>query len=117
MTTPNTSPPGREVSLVRRSDRSWSLAVPDKVKYVVVISRLRLDLYVEMSRDFAGDPYIKVVLDRRRMERGRRVAARPKSPGDRRQRERRLVEEQHRELATHGYVIVRPTTSSRNSVR
>jgi hypothetical protein len=55
-------------------------------------------------------PSIKVVLDRRRMERGRRVAARPKSPGDRRQRERRVVEEQHRELATYGYVIVRQPT-------
>jgi hypothetical protein len=80
------------------------------VKYVVVISRLRLDLYLELSRDFTGDPYITVVLDRRRMERGRRVAARQKSPGDRRQRERRVVEEQHRELATYGYVIVRPST-------
>jgi hypothetical protein len=44
------------------------------------------------------------------MERGRRVAARPKSSDDRRRRERRVVEEQHRELAAHGYLIVRLPT-------
>jgi hypothetical protein len=74
--------------------------------YVVVISRSRMDLYAELSRDFKDDPLVKIVLDRRVTERGRRTARRPPS-GERRRRDRRVVEDQPRDLETFGYVLVR----------
>jgi hypothetical protein len=102
--------PGRETALVRRSLAATSLEVPGQVRYIVVIARTRVDLYVEMRRDFEDDPSIRVILDRRAMERGRRTPHR-QAPGDRRRRERRVREEHHRELARFGYVLVRAASS------
>jgi hypothetical protein len=111
MAVPIAPNPGGETALVRkRVASSSSPKVAGRLKYIVVISRTRLDLYAEMSRDFHGDPSIKVVLDRRTMERGRRVPRR-QLPDDRRRRDRRVAEEQHRELARFGYVLVRATTT------
>jgi hypothetical protein len=58
---------------------------------------------------FGGDPSIKVILDRRTVERGGAVARR-QSPGDRHRREQPVAEEQHRDLARFGYALVRVTS-------
>lgn len=78
---------------------------PAAVRYLVIVSRERPDLYEELTRRFAGDPTARVFYDRR--------------VGDRRQREHPTADERRgtdRRQSTMqvtaglwlaGYVIVR----------
>ena len=59
-------------------------------KELVVVSREQPELYASLKREFAGDPDVLVVLDRRRADRRTRAAT-PAS--DRRRQERRSYQE------------------------
>ncbi|MBI2217277.1 MAG: hypothetical protein HYU51_08270 [Candidatus Rokubacteria bacterium] len=75
------------------------------VRYLVIVSRERPDLFDELKRRFAGDPTVQVLLDRRVGERRQREHARP---GERRGRDRReATMHVTASLWLAGYVIVR----------
>lgn len=72
----------------------------------MVVSRSRRDLFDTLRHDFAGDPVIDVIMDRRFAERPA-PTAQPDRPDDPRQRERRANPSPQHDLATVGYVLMR----------
>jgi hypothetical protein len=75
------------------------------VRYLVIVSRERPDLFDEMQRRFASDPTVQVLLDRRDGDRRQREHARP---AERRARDRReTTMHVTASLWLAGYVIVR----------
>jgi tetratricopeptide (TPR) repeat protein len=69
---------------------------------LVIVDRTKPELYADLSREFAGDPEIRVILDRRARE--RRLIARGTGP-DRRHDERRRLAIEDR-LRERGLAIV-----------
>jgi hypothetical protein len=72
-------------------------------RLVFIVARERKDLYTSLTRTFADDPTVEVVLDRRGGER-RRAAATPTT--DRRRRDRRVNEDVERAVRERGYAVV-----------
>lgn len=78
---------------------------PAAVRYLVIVSRERPDLYEELSRRFADDPTARVFYDRRAGDRRQRDAP---APTERRRTDRRQATMQVTAgLWLAGYVIVR----------
>jgi hypothetical protein len=74
--------------------------------HLFIVSRQEPGLFSYLSREFAGEPGVTVIYDRRQGE--RRTRAAPESlEVDRRQTDRRLKTELMRQLATLGYAFVR----------
>jgi hypothetical protein len=75
------------------------------VHYLVIVSRERPDIYDEMARRFAEDPTVRVILDRRVVERYQSEGDRQddRSPGERRTTAMQVTAS----LWLAGYVIVR----------
>jgi hypothetical protein len=77
-------------------------------RHLFIVSREAPDLFTYLSREFAGEPDVTVILDRRQGERRRGLE--PREAGrtdDRRQTDRRLKAEIASQLATLGYAFVR----------
>jgi hypothetical protein len=72
-----------------------------------IVSRRQPDLYGYLSRQFASEPDMKVILDRRMGERRRGRAPAPPS-AERRQADRRRNDEVVLQLLTMGYAFARP---------
>jgi hypothetical protein len=90
--------------LTWRGDFGYKKPMP---AHVFVVSRHQPDLYAYLSREFAAEEDVRVLLDRRQGER-RRVGDRRRLPrGDRRQTDRRLRGEVPGQINTLGYAFVR----------
>jgi hypothetical protein len=77
------------------------------VNHLFIVSRRLPDLHRYLSREFATEADVEVILDRRHGER-RSGSARPEMPrGDRRRTERRNHDDLGGELNTLGYAFVR----------
>jgi hypothetical protein len=77
------------------------------VNHLFIVSRQLPDLYRYLSREFATEADVEVILDRRQGER-RSCGDRPAMPrGDRRRTERRNHADLGGELSTLGYAFVR----------
>ncbi len=75
------------------------------VRYLVIVSRERPELYDELTRRFSDDPTVEVIVDRRVAERRQRDVERG---NDRRTSDRRQATMQvTASLWLAGYVIVR----------
>jgi hypothetical protein len=75
-------------------------------QHLFIVSRQQPGLFTYLSREFAGEPEVTVILDRRQGER----RARPEADaleGNRRSCDRRLKAEIVSQLATLGYAFVR----------
>jgi hypothetical protein len=72
-------------------------------RLVFIVARERKDLFASLTRTFADDPAVEVVLDRRGGER-RRAAAAPAT--DRRRRDRRANADVERAVRERGYAVV-----------
>ena len=72
-------------------------------KLVFVVAPGQRRLFESLSRTFAGDDSVQVVLDRRSGER-RQQGARP--PADRRRADRRRRRDVEEKLASRGYAVV-----------
>jgi hypothetical protein len=75
-------------------------------RLLFIVSRHQPDLYAHLCRQFAAEPDMKVVLDRRRGERRRDSAPRPDS-AERRQGDRRQNIDVAHQLLTMGYAFAR----------
>jgi len=73
-----------------------------KPRHLYVVATDRRDLFESLRRQFADDPNVEVILDRRE---GARVAPRPATPAERRRADRRQMEQSHL-LRTLGVVLV-----------
>ena len=58
-------------SLEEELARLWNVSQIALVRHVYVVPRDRPELEAQLAREFAGDPEVEVVLDRRRGERRR----------------------------------------------
>jgi hypothetical protein len=75
-------------------------------RHLFIVSRHEPGLFSYLSREFAGEPEVTVILDRRQCE--RRAGGEPGAPVvNRRQGERRVKSELVDKLATLGYAFVR----------
>ena len=72
-----------------------------------IVSRRQPDLYEYLRRQFASEPDMKVMLDRRTVERRRTGPSRPEPP-ERRAGDRRRNHEVTHQLLTMGYALARP---------
>jgi hypothetical protein len=77
-------------------------------RFLYVVARDRLDLYERLAAEFARDPGIAVILDRRgeRRQGERRQGAGRDTPGPRRGGERRRRQDLQLELRTAGCFMV-----------
>ena len=72
-----------------------------------IVSRRQPDLFGYLSRQFATEPDMKVMLDRRLSERRQGASPQPLRT-ERRQAERRRNSEAAHQLLTMGYAVARP---------
>jgi len=77
------------------------------VNHLFIVSRQLPDLYRYLSREFATEADVEVILDRRHGERRSRGDRAPLPGGDRRRTERRNQADLSGELSTLGYAFVR----------
>ena len=76
------------------------------MRHLFIVSRDQPALFAYLSREFAGEPEVTVILDRRQGERPSPEGAQP-ADGDQRQTERRAAPGLVRQLSTLGYAFVR----------
>ena len=76
---------------------------PDRVRQLIIVARHRKDLYAQFKRSFSGNETVRVLLDRRIVE--RRTRSGSYAP-DRRNGERRSLPEIDKLLRTVGWAIV-----------
>lgn len=76
-------------------------------RHLFIVARQRTDVYGVLSRDFARDPNVGVILDRRH---GERRAAGETGGGERRRTERRSFEEKPG-LETHGFGLAKTSAA------
>lgn len=74
-------------------------------RHLFIVARQRPDVYAVLSREFAREREVEVILDRRIGDRRQGEAS---VPADRRQAERRSFQERAN-LATHGFGVA-PTS-------
>jgi hypothetical protein len=74
--------------------------------HLFIVSRHEPGLFSYLSREFAGEPGITVIFDRRQSERRAGQESGPDT-ADRRQGDRRLRSELGDQLSTLGYAFVR----------
>jgi hypothetical protein len=72
-----------------------------------IVSRRQPDLHAYVARQFASEPEMQVLLDRRRAQRRRPGAPAPAAV-ERRQGDRRRDAEAAHQLLTMGYALARP---------
>lgn len=72
-------------------------------RHLFIVARQRTEVYDVLARDFARDPHVSVLLDRRH---GERRAAGPTAGGERRRTERRSFQEKP-SLDTHGFGLAK----------
>ena len=77
------------------------------MNHLFIVSRQLPDLYRYLSREFATEADVKVILDRRHGERRSRDDRATMPSGDRRRTERRNHADLSGELSTLGYAFVR----------
>jgi hypothetical protein len=75
-------------------------------QHLFIVSRQQPDLYSYLSREFSGEPEVRVILDRRQGER-RQGNGHAGDIVERRQAQRRASDETHTKLASVGYAFVR----------
>ncbi len=75
--------------------------------YVFVVSSTRPDTFRNLAGEFADDPAVQVVMERRITERRRSAAPAPTDVGDRRRGERRIHRPARNHVAFLGYAFVR----------
>jgi hypothetical protein len=76
------------------------------VRHLFIVSRQHPDLFCYLTREFAPEPEVQVILDRRRAE--RRVGVQEVAIAhDRRNGDRRVRPQLRGELSTLGYAFVR----------
>jgi len=73
-------------------------------RYLLIVVRGQLSLYDYLTRNFAGDEKVQVLLDRRRGE--RRQTVQPRKP-ERRRAERRRRRGSKQDLRSQSVVIIR----------
>lgn len=69
-----------------------------------IVSPEQRELFESLTRTFAADQSVEVILDRRTGERRRR--AEPRDPAERRKIDRRRALEVQKRLAARGYAVV-----------
>ena len=74
-------------------------------QHLFIVARQQPDLFSYLSREFAAEPDVTVIVDRRQGE--RRTTPRPTAPADRRQSDRRSKAGNVGQLSTLGYAFVR----------
>jgi hypothetical protein len=79
-------------------------------RLLFIVSRHQPDLYAYLCRQFATDPEMKVVLDRRHGERRRDPP--PPAIAERRKGDRRQTTDVAYQLLTMGYAFARPAAAS-----
>ena len=77
------------------------------MNHLFIVSRQLPDLYRYLSREFATEADVAVILDRRHGDRRNRVDGAAMRRGDRRRTERRSHTDLSGELNTLGYAFVR----------
>ena len=75
----------------------------DKVRCLLIVAREQPDLWHHLTRDFAGDEGVQVILDRRRRERRQRVQT---SESERRRSDRRRQASIDNDLRYRSFVIL-----------
>ena len=83
--------------------------------HLFIVSRHEPGLFSYLSREFAGEPGVTVIFDRRQGERragGEQESGTDEAPADRRQADRRLRSELGDKLSTLGYAFVRLADST-----
>jgi hypothetical protein len=83
-------------------------------RLLFIVSRHQPDLYAYLCRQFAAEPDMKVVLDRRRGERRREPAPSPEI-AERRRGDRRQNNDVAHQLLTMGYAFARPADTVASS--
>jgi hypothetical protein len=76
------------------------------MRHLFIVSRDQPALFAYLSREFAGEPEVTVILDRRQGQRRSPEDAEP-ADGDRQQTDRRAAPGLVRQLSTLGYAFVR----------
>ena len=75
---------------------------------IFIVSRRQPRLHEYVRRQFAAEPDMRVILDRRQAQRRRRGGSAPEG-AERRQADRRRNNEVAYQLLTMGYAFARPT--------
>jgi hypothetical protein len=75
--------------------------------HLFIVGRPHPDLYGYLSREFAAEADVRVMMDRRESERRRRGERRATSRGDRRHADRRSRSEAAEQITSLGYAFVR----------
>ena len=76
-------------------------------QHLFIVSRHQPELYSYLSKEFSGEPEVRVILDRREGERRRQVERPASELSDRRQSDRRDNAQLGGQLSTLGYAFVR----------
>ena len=93
----------------------YSVAVERIRRLVFIVSPRRRQLYESLTRTFAGDSTVSVILDRRDRERRQRAGT---PAAERREKDRRRKTEVQKKLSQRGYTVVgvvAPKPSARRS--
>jgi hypothetical protein len=72
-------------------------------RLIFIVARDRKDLFASLSRTFAGDDLVDIVIDRRTKER-RRTPLAPET--ERRRKDRRIRDATDRRLRARGYAVI-----------
>ena len=76
-------------------------------EHLFIVSRQQPGLYSYLSREFTGEPEVRVILDRRLGERRQQEMGRTREASDRRHADRRGDTAVRAELNSLGYAFVR----------
>jgi hypothetical protein len=81
-------------------------------EHLFIVAKDQHDLYRYLAREFATEPDVQVILDRRRGERRVGAEARATPHDDRRRAQRRVQKDVGTQISTLGYAFVRLNRSS-----